>query len=138
MGTANDRQVGGQHYRQGGLQHWDLVHKYRMDYFVGQVTRYLSRAHLKNGREDYEKAVHYIDKRAELGYPEFIAEKSLQLRNLTSSEHIAESALVDFHEFCGCQRMPPLATLAFFKMLGGRSDVARDAADYLAATFTPT
>ena len=65
---ANERQVGGTHYRAapGVMQHWDLVVATGMGYFEGQVTRYVGRWRKKNGVEDLRKAVHYIDKLAEV------------------------------------------------------------------------
>lgn len=63
---ANDRQVGGDHYRTGGLQHWDLVEMFRWDYFQGQIIKYLMRWRKKNGLEDLQKARHYLDKYIEL------------------------------------------------------------------------
>lgn len=63
---ANDTQVGGDHYKTGGLQHWDLVDIYKWDYFQGQVIKYLMRWRKKNGIEDLEKARHYLDKYIEL------------------------------------------------------------------------
>lgn len=64
--TANDRQVGGDHYKTDGLQHWDIVHMFKLDYFQGQITKYLFRWRKKNGLEDLEKARHYLDKYIEL------------------------------------------------------------------------
>lgn len=64
--TANDRQVGGDHYKTGGLQHWDLVQMFQWDYFQGQITKYLMRWRKKNGLEDLEKARHYLDKYIEV------------------------------------------------------------------------
>jgi Protein of unknwon function (DUF3310) len=66
---ANQRQVGGTHYRDTevkGLQHWDLVNMFGWDYFQGQITKYLMRWRKKNGLEDLEKARHYLDKYIEL------------------------------------------------------------------------
>lgn len=65
---ANDRQVGGDHYRALGaaLQHWDLVALTGMGYFEGQVTRYLARWRRKAGQQDLDKALHYADKLLEL------------------------------------------------------------------------
>jgi hypothetical protein len=63
---ANDRQVGGSHYKTGGLQHWDLVEMFGWDYFQGQITKYLMRWRKKNGLEDLEKARHYLDKYIEV------------------------------------------------------------------------
>ena len=69
--NPNDRQVGGSHYQTddstgicphcgGTIQHWDLFA--RMPYIVVQVTRYVLRFRGKNGKEDLEKARHYLDK----------------------------------------------------------------------------
>lgn len=64
---ANDRQVGGNHYKTPGkLEHWDLVGMFEWDYFQGQITKYLMRWRKKNGLEDLEKARHYLDKYIEL------------------------------------------------------------------------
>jgi hypothetical protein len=65
---ADGRQVGGSHYRSGGgEQHW--TRQWRLHgrgYFIGQITRYVERYHLKNGLEDLAKAEHYIQKLREL------------------------------------------------------------------------
>lgn len=67
---ANDKQVGGQHYKTDGEQHWDRIYRlYGRGYFVGCATKYLERFHLKNGKEDLEKAIHFIEKLKELEYP---------------------------------------------------------------------
>ena len=67
MATANDRQVGGEHYKDGELpQHWDLVDMYGWDYFQGQITKYLMRWRKKNGIQDLEKAAHFLQKYIEL------------------------------------------------------------------------
>lgn len=67
MTSANERQVGGQHYSStSGLQHWDLIEKYGVGYLEGCATKYLQRWKLKNGLQDLEKAAHYIQKLQEL------------------------------------------------------------------------
>lgn len=64
---ANDRQVGGDHYqKEGDFQHWDMVQKFDLDYFQGQITRYLFRWRDKGGVQDLEKARHFLDKYIEL------------------------------------------------------------------------
>lgn len=64
---ANQRQVGGEHYRRAGrMQHWDMVAEFELDYFQGQITKYLFRFQKKNGVEDLEKAKHYLEKYIEL------------------------------------------------------------------------
>lgn len=63
---ANDRQVGGTHYKTGGEEHWDRVSRLGLDYFQGQITKYVERWKLKNGIQDLEKARHFLDKYIEL------------------------------------------------------------------------
>lgn len=79
MATANDRQIGGNHYKTPGkLEHWDLVGMFEWDYFQGQITKYLMRWRKKNGLEDLEKARHYLDKYIELERSkEEIAERAI-------------------------------------------------------------
>lgn len=65
--SANDRQVGGEHYKKhGGLQHWDVVQHFDLDYFQGQITKYVMRWHDKGGLQDLEKAAHFLDKYIEV------------------------------------------------------------------------
>jgi hypothetical protein len=61
--TANERQVGGSHYQSTtGIQHWDLAVAFELPYLAGQITKYVTRAHRKNGIQDLEKAMHFMDK----------------------------------------------------------------------------
>lgn len=64
--SANTRQVGGSHYKTGGEEHWDRVARLKLDYFQGQITKYVERWKLKNGVQDLEKARHFLDKYIEL------------------------------------------------------------------------
>jgi len=63
---ANEVQVGGKHYKTGGEEHWDRVHRLNLDYFQGQITKYVERCWRKNGVEDLRKARHFLDKYIEL------------------------------------------------------------------------
>ena len=64
---ANDRQIGGDHYKKGGEEHWDRQWRlYGRGYFVGCITKYVERYHEKNGLQDLEKAKHFLDKLIEL------------------------------------------------------------------------
>ena len=59
----NARQVGGSHYKSNGfLQHWDIMEVFQVPYLEGNGSKYLSRWHLKNGVQDLEKALHYVEK----------------------------------------------------------------------------
>jgi methyl coenzyme M reductase subunit C-like uncharacterized protein (methanogenesis marker protein 7) len=65
--SANDRQVGGDHYHKGGEQHWDRQWRlYGRGYFIGCITKYVERYPQKNGIQDLEKAKHFIEKLIEL------------------------------------------------------------------------
>ena len=66
MGTANDRQVGGSHYKTGSEEHWDRVARLNLDYFQAQITKYVERWRKKNGIEDLKKARHFLDKYIEI------------------------------------------------------------------------
>lgn len=66
LSEANDRQVGGDHYKTGGEEHWDRVNRLQLDYFQGQITKYVERWKKKNGVEDLKKARHFLDKYIEL------------------------------------------------------------------------
>lgn len=62
---ANDRQVGGDHYKKAGEtgeEHWDRVSRLGLDYFQGCITKYVERWRDKGGVQDLEKARHYLDK----------------------------------------------------------------------------
>lgn len=59
--NANDRQVGGTHYA-AEYQHWDFVLDAKLTYLEGQFTKYLDRHAKKAGRQDLEKAGHYLQK----------------------------------------------------------------------------
>lgn len=71
MGTANERQVGGSHYKRPGIvEHWDIVAQHQLDYFQGQITKYVMRWRDKGGLQDLEKAQHFLEKYIELAKAE--------------------------------------------------------------------
>jgi hypothetical protein len=61
--SANDRQVGGDHYRRlGGLQPWDVWFAWGLNPFQAAILKYVVRYQKKGGVEDLEKAKHYLEK----------------------------------------------------------------------------
>jgi len=65
--SANDKQVGGDHYkRDGGPEHWDWAAD--MPYLEARCTAYIERHSRKNGLADIEKALHFLQKIAERRY----------------------------------------------------------------------
>lgn len=63
--SANDKQVAGKHYR-SSIQHWDYVIANDLDYFQGQITKYVTRWKNKNGITDLLKAQHFLEKYIEV------------------------------------------------------------------------
>jgi len=50
------------HYTQGKIEPWDYVKANELDYFEGNVIKYVTRHTNKGGKEDLEKAKVYLDK----------------------------------------------------------------------------
>lgn len=74
MYTANDKQVGGTHYKgddKNEIQHWDYCWIKKFDPFQYQITKYVERWRRKNGLEDLRKARHFLDKYIELAETEY-------------------------------------------------------------------
>ena len=63
--SAKKRQVGGDHYTQHEVQPWDIILAYKLDYFEGNVLKYLLRRK-GNRLEDLLKAQHYLERKIEL------------------------------------------------------------------------
>lgn len=66
MSSADDKQVGGSHYKNKPIEVWDFVHQNGLGYLAGNAVKYLSRYKEKNGVEDLRKAIHYIEKLIEV------------------------------------------------------------------------
>lgn len=64
--AANDRQVGGRHYKKGGEEHWDRAWRLNYDPFQYIITKWIERWRDKGGLQDLEKARHALDKYIEL------------------------------------------------------------------------
>ena len=62
MTTANETQVAGDHYKGKAIQPWDYIAANGLDYFSGNIVKYVSRFREKRGVEDLRKARHYLDK----------------------------------------------------------------------------
>lgn len=63
---ANDVQVGGDHYKKNAIQPWDYITSNQLGYLEGNIVKYVSRWKDKGGRQDLEKAKHYLDKLLEV------------------------------------------------------------------------
>lgn len=54
-------QVGGKHYKQGGMQPIELIEGVRMCGSCSSILRYIYRHKEKNGLQDLQKVLHYCD-----------------------------------------------------------------------------
>lgn len=64
--SANETQVGGDHYKDKAVQPWDYIVGNELGYLEGCIVKYISRHKAKGGLEDLRKARHYLDKLIEV------------------------------------------------------------------------
>lgn len=62
---ANQRQVNGDHYKLP-IEPWDYVIANDLGYLEGNIVKYISRYKKKNGLQDLQKALHYLEKLIEV------------------------------------------------------------------------
>lgn len=68
-GTVNDPVNHPAHYCDGGIETLDYIVAKKLDFFLGQVCKYISRAGKKDPEkevEDLKKARFYLDRKIEL------------------------------------------------------------------------
>lgn len=64
--SALDKQVSGSHYKKLSIQPVEYIYANNLDYFQGNVVKYVTRWKEKGGIADLEKAKHYIELYIEL------------------------------------------------------------------------
>jgi hypothetical protein len=60
--SANDKQVGGQHYKDVSIEPWDYIIANNIPFLEGNIIKYLTRWRTKGGFADLQKASHYLEK----------------------------------------------------------------------------
>lgn len=55
------QQVGGTHYANHRIQPWDVIEEYKLDFWLGNVIKYVLRQEEKGGVLDLQKAKHYLE-----------------------------------------------------------------------------
>lgn len=70
MSDSLSTQVGGDHYRGLPIQPTEFCQRNRLGWCEANVVKYVSRHKCKNGRQDIEKAIHYLQILLEIEYPE--------------------------------------------------------------------
>lgn len=69
--AAKDKQVGGEHYKNMGVEVWDVVDTWpadqRIGYYRGNALKYIMRMGSKDASaQEIEKAIHYLEKLLEV------------------------------------------------------------------------
>ena len=58
--SVRDQQVAGTHY-QKAIQPWDIISEWKLDFWEGNVVKYILRWKDKDGVQDLKKAKHYLE-----------------------------------------------------------------------------
>lgn len=66
MTSAIEQQIGGDHYKGGGIQPVELGYANRYDDCIFSAIKYVTRHQKKGGQVDLEKASHFIDLRVSM------------------------------------------------------------------------
>lgn len=59
--TYLDKQVGGNHYKKFKIQPIEFIQANNLTYEQGNIIKYICRYDFKDGIEDLDKAIHYIE-----------------------------------------------------------------------------
>lgn len=59
--TANQKQVGGYHYKDMCIQPVDFIEANKIPFIEGSAIKYICRHSRKNGAEDIKKAIHFLE-----------------------------------------------------------------------------
>ncbi len=63
---SNARQVGGTHYKKMAVEPWDYIYAHGLDFFEGNIVKYITRFHHVGNINDLLKVQHYSEKLLEL------------------------------------------------------------------------
>lgn len=58
---ANEKQVGGKHYKDMVIQPGEYIRANGIGWYEGNAIKYISRHKQKGERQDVEKAIHYLE-----------------------------------------------------------------------------
>ncbi len=66
--SALDTQAGGDHYKGCAIQPIQYIHANDLDFFQGNIVKYVTRHKSKGGAQDLQKVIHYAQLALELQY----------------------------------------------------------------------
>jgi hypothetical protein len=85
--SAADKQVGGNHYKELTIQPVEFIQKNGLGFCEGNAIKYLCRWKAKNGIQDLQKAIHYIELLIEMETRrDFKKESQEYVRNLYENQ----------------------------------------------------
>lgn len=68
--SALSKQEGGTHYKDCAIQPIEYIHANDLDFFQGNIVKYVTRHKKKNGAQDLRKVIHYAELALQLQYGE--------------------------------------------------------------------
>lgn len=95
-GSVLSKQVGGDHYKNFNIEPIEFIKSNNLSFELGNVVKYVLRD--KNGNEDIEKAIHYIDLELEMPKPPITAEEFCKENKLTKDQEAAIKAIELYQE----------------------------------------
>ena len=94
--AANDKQIGGDHYK-AKYQCWDFAADVDLQIYLHPALKYLIRHKQQKGKQDLEKAIHYIEKEKER---ELCSQGSIYLDNVIKrTQEFLESCEFDEYQY---------------------------------------
>jgi hypothetical protein len=69
MISAFEKQVGGDHYRRMAIQPVQFAHDNGLGFIEASVVKYVCRHRDRGGKQDLEKAIHFLELLIEMEYP---------------------------------------------------------------------
>ena len=82
--SSYKKQIGGSHYKNIKIQPSKFINDNKLLFAEGNAIKYICRHNAKNGKEDLEKAKHYID---------MIIERDYQLIPMTEEEEYRNAGI---------------------------------------------
>lgn len=90
----NNNQIGGDHYLKCGIMPTTYIRANNLDFFEGNIVKYITRHKDKGGAEDIEKVIHYAEMILEDVYGYKNGKPIVGLR-LDTGEPVCESEMED-------------------------------------------
>lgn len=63
-----NEQIGGKHYKDMSIQPVEFIHRNGIGFIEGSIIKYVCRYKFKNGKQDLEKAKHFLEMLIKIEY----------------------------------------------------------------------